>query len=157
VGIPVANANKYVADIIKKLPNASPAEIQKLLLSNPAFLKEAEDVQKAKQAAAQQKSEIDLAIANAKISKDQSQTVKNLRPPAPRSSGEGASKSTSFSAEVQSILRNETGVDGLKTVDDIEALKGSNPIAYSKANNYIREKQKIIDAGFKKDATPPKT
>lgn len=148
VGIPVANANKYVAAIIKKLPNATPAQIQKELLSNQAFLKEAQDIQKTKKAAAQQEADIKLATAQAKLNKEIAQTNKSNRPAVARSSSSGGTKATAFSAVDQSLLRDQTGIGGLKTVDDVEALSRSNPEAYAKANAYLNLKKKETDLGI---------
>lgn len=80
VGLPISSAQKYVATILKKLPNATPAQIQAELMANPAFVKEANDIIAQKQAFAAQEAELKRAETLSKIEENKAQTARANRP-----------------------------------------------------------------------------
>jgi hypothetical protein len=120
-GLSTTSASKYIADIYKKLPNATPAQVQQELLANPAFVAEAKAVQTAKaQAAAQE-----LALKQAKT---QSEIAKNIKTATKSSSSSSSSgtKPTPLSSADQLLYTDIAGFP-LKTVNDVYALAQTNP------------------------------
>ena len=113
-GLSTTSASKYIADIYKKLPNATPAQVQQELLANPAFVAEAKAVQTAKaQAAAQE-----LALKQAK-------NIKTATKSSSSSSSSGT-KPTPLSSADQLLYTDIAGFP-LKTVNDVYALAQTNP------------------------------
>lgn len=80
VGLPISSAQKYVSAILKKLPNATPAQIQAELMANPAFVKEANDIIAQKKAFAVQEAELKRAETLSKIEENKAQTARANRP-----------------------------------------------------------------------------
>ena len=120
-GLSTTSASKYIADIYKKLPNATPAQVQQELLANPAFVAEAKAVQTAKAQAAAKTQLL-------KDKKTESDIAKNIKTATKSSSSSSSSgtKPTPLSSADQLLYTDIAGFP-LKTVNDVYALAQTNP------------------------------